>query len=109
MRPSANAARVQHEPQWTLCKNASPMGPTLPKPTSPRFCIVVMRSSHDPPSPLHLPPNQTTPTPSTAKTDKGTHFLIARFATQAEAEAKAAELARGGHKQHYFVQRLGPE
>ncbi len=41
--------------------------------------------------------------------DKGTHFLIARFATQAKAEAKAAELARGGHKQHYFVQRLRPE
>ena len=35
--------------------------------------------------------------------DNGARFLIARFATQAEAEAKAAELARGGHKQHYFV------
>jgi hypothetical protein len=34
--------------------------------------------------------------------DNGSRFLIARFAT--EAEAKAAELARGGHKQHYFVE-----
>ena len=37
--------------------------------------------------------------------DNGARFLIARFATQAEAEAKAAELARGGHKQVYFVDR----
>lgn len=40
--------------------------------------------------------------------DNGARFLIARFATQAEAEAKAAELARGGHEQHYFVQSPGP-
>ncbi len=41
--------------------------------------------------------------------DNGARFLIARFATQAEAEAKAAELARGWHKQCYFVEspRLG--
>ena len=39
--------------------------------------------------------------------DNGARFLIARYATQAQAEAKAAELARGGHKQHYFVQPLG--
>ncbi|MBK8040073.1 MAG: SPOR domain-containing protein [Verrucomicrobiaceae bacterium] len=39
--------------------------------------------------------------------DNGARFLIACYATQAEAEAKAAELARGGHKQHYFVQPLG--
>ncbi len=39
--------------------------------------------------------------------DNGARFLIARYATQTEAEAKAAELARGGHKQHYFVQPLG--
>lgn len=36
--------------------------------------------------------------------DNGARFLIARYATQAEAEAKAAELARGGHKQGYFVE-----
>ena len=36
--------------------------------------------------------------------DNGAGFLIARYATQAEAEAKAAELARGGHKQGYFVE-----
>ncbi|MBK8090841.1 MAG: SPOR domain-containing protein [Verrucomicrobiaceae bacterium] len=39
--------------------------------------------------------------------DNGARFLIARFATQAAAEAKAAELARGGHKQAYFVEPLG--
>lgn len=38
--------------------------------------------------------------------DNGARFLIARYATQAEAEAKAAELARGGHKQAYFVESL---
>ncbi|MBE2282394.1 MAG: SPOR domain-containing protein [Prosthecobacter sp.] len=32
--------------------------------------------------------------------DNGARFLIARYATQ----AKAAELARGGHKQGYFVE-----
>jgi len=36
--------------------------------------------------------------------DNGARFLIARYATQAEAEAKAAELARGGHKQGYLVE-----
>lgn len=36
--------------------------------------------------------------------DNGARFLIARYATQAEAEAKAAELARGGHKQGYFLE-----
>ena len=34
--------------------------------------------------------------------DNGARFLIARYATQAEADAKAAEMARGGHKQGYF-------
>lgn len=34
--------------------------------------------------------------------DNGDCFRIARYATQAE--AKAAELARGGHKQGYFVE-----
>jgi len=38
--------------------------------------------------------------------DNGARFLIARYATQAEAEAKAAELARGGHKQGYFVETI---
>jgi hypothetical protein len=37
-------------------------------------------------------------------TKHGARFMIALFATQAEAEAKAAELARSGHKQCYFVQ-----
>jgi len=36
--------------------------------------------------------------------DNGARFLMERFNTQDEAEAKAAELARGGHKQHYFVE-----
>jgi hypothetical protein len=36
--------------------------------------------------------------------DNGVRFLIDRFATQSEAEAKAAELAIGGHKQCYFVE-----
>lgn len=36
--------------------------------------------------------------------DNGARFLIARYSTQAEAEAKATELARGGHKQAYFVE-----
>lgn len=39
--------------------------------------------------------------------DNGARFLIERFNTQEEAEAKAAELARGGHKQHYFVETPG--
>jgi hypothetical protein len=39
--------------------------------------------------------------------DNGARFLIACFVTQAEAEAKAAELARGGHKQGYFVELDG--
>lgn len=38
--------------------------------------------------------------------DNGARFLIARYATQAEAEAQAAELARGGHKQGYFVEQV---
>ena len=38
--------------------------------------------------------------------DNGARFLVARYATQAEAEAKAAELARGGHKQGYFVETI---
>lgn len=36
--------------------------------------------------------------------DNGVTFLIAEFATREEAERRAAELARGGHKQHYFVE-----
>ncbi|MFO1485136.1 MAG: hypothetical protein U1F71_17380 [Verrucomicrobiaceae bacterium] len=35
--------------------------------------------------------------------DNGARFFVARFATLAQAEAKAAELAQGGHKQCYFV------
>ena len=36
--------------------------------------------------------------------DNGARFLIERFNSKDEAEAKAAELARGEHKQHYFVE-----
>ncbi|MDR6289336.1 hypothetical protein E9232_001851 [Inquilinus ginsengisoli] len=36
--------------------------------------------------------------------DNGVTFLIAEFGTQEEAERRAAELARGGHKQHYFIE-----
>lgn len=36
--------------------------------------------------------------------DNGARFLIARYATRAEADTKAAELARGGHKQGYSVE-----
>ena len=36
--------------------------------------------------------------------DNAAHFLIARYVTQVESEAKAAELALGGHKQGYFVE-----
>ena len=39
--------------------------------------------------------------------DNGARFFIARFATEAEAQAKATELARGGHKQGYFVELDG--
>ncbi|WP_218032871.1 hypothetical protein [Brevifollis gellanilyticus] len=35
--------------------------------------------------------------------DNGARFLIDRFATREEAEAKATELGIGGHKQYYFV------
>lgn len=38
--------------------------------------------------------------------DNGARFLIERFATRAEADAKAEELAIGGHKQHYFVEQI---
>jgi hypothetical protein len=36
--------------------------------------------------------------------DNGVTFLIAEFGTREEAEHRASELARGGHKQHYFVE-----
>jgi hypothetical protein len=36
--------------------------------------------------------------------DNGVTFLIAEFRTREEAERRASELARGGHKQHYFVE-----
>lgn len=36
--------------------------------------------------------------------DNGARFLIDTFASRAEAENRAAELALGGHKQHYFVE-----
>jgi hypothetical protein len=36
--------------------------------------------------------------------DNGARFLIASFDSLDEAERKAAELAHGGHKQHYFIE-----
>ena len=36
--------------------------------------------------------------------DNGARFLIGQYDTKAAAEQRAEELARGGHKQHYFVQ-----
>jgi hypothetical protein len=36
--------------------------------------------------------------------DNGARFLIAHFDTREEAENRAAELAQGGHKQHYFIE-----
>lgn len=36
--------------------------------------------------------------------DNGARFLIAQFDSLDEAERKAAELAQGGHKQHYFIE-----
>lgn len=38
--------------------------------------------------------------------DNGARFLISHFDSKEQAEAKAAELAYGGHKQHYFVEEL---
>lgn len=38
--------------------------------------------------------------------DNGARFLIAEFDTREEAEARAAELAHGGHKQHYFIEAV---
>ena len=35
--------------------------------------------------------------------DNAVTFLVAEFRTREEAEQKASELARGGHKQFYFV------
>ena len=36
--------------------------------------------------------------------DNGARFLIDHFNSRVEAERRAAELARGGHKQHYFIE-----
>jgi hypothetical protein len=36
--------------------------------------------------------------------DNGARFLIDHFASLDEAERRAAELAHGGHKQHYFIE-----
>jgi hypothetical protein len=40
--------------------------------------------------------------------DNGARFPIAEFDSRAEAEARAAELAHGGHKQHYFIEAVPP-
>lgn len=62
-------------------------------PNEPRSAFVI---SPEPPTEL--------PHALYREDDNGARFLVARYATQAEAEAKAAELARGGHKQGYFVE-----
>jgi hypothetical protein len=36
--------------------------------------------------------------------DNGARFLIDHFDSRDEAERRAAELAHGGHKQHYFIE-----
>jgi hypothetical protein len=36
--------------------------------------------------------------------DNGVTVLVAEFDTREEAERRAVELARGGHKQHYFIE-----
>lgn len=36
--------------------------------------------------------------------DNGARFLIGHFYSRDEAERRAAELAHGGHKQHYFIE-----
>jgi len=36
--------------------------------------------------------------------DNGVRFLIGHFDSRDDAERKAAELAAGGHKQHYFIE-----
>lgn len=36
--------------------------------------------------------------------DNGQRFLVERFASQAEAEAKLAQLAGGGHRQIYWIE-----
>lgn len=41
--------------------------------------------------------------------DNGARFLIDRFATRGEAEAKATELGIGGHKQYYYVDEVGDD
>lgn len=41
--------------------------------------------------------------------DNGARFLIAVFDSREKAEQRAAELAHGGHKQHYFIEQATPE
>ncbi|RYD29616.1 MAG: hypothetical protein EOP86_21405 [Verrucomicrobiaceae bacterium] len=41
--------------------------------------------------------------------DNGARFLIAVFDSREKAEQRAAELAHGGHKQHYFTEPVAPE
>ncbi len=36
--------------------------------------------------------------------DNGVRFLIAYFDSEEAAQQRAAELAQGGHKQHYFIE-----
>lgn len=38
--------------------------------------------------------------------DNGVTFRVAEFRTREEAEQKASELAKGGHKQHYFIELI---
>ncbi len=41
--------------------------------------------------------------------DNGVTFLIAEFGTREEAERESSQLARGGHKQHYFIEPVAKE
>ncbi|MDB6136745.1 MAG: hypothetical protein JWM59_4988 [Verrucomicrobiales bacterium] len=41
--------------------------------------------------------------------DNGARFLIGYFDSEEKAEQRAAELAHGGHKQHYFIEPVTPE
>ena len=41
--------------------------------------------------------------------DNGARFLIGCFYSREAAQEKAAELAKGGHKQYYFVEKISGE
>ncbi len=58
---------------------------------------------------LQIPTHETTSSPVQLYTlfredDNGARFKIDQFSSRSEAELLAAELAQGGHKQHYFIE-----